>query len=125
MPGGPYMAVYYATKAYVVSLTRAVAQELREQHSPVKVFALCPGDVYKRQAQGRACLEHPHRARGDVYRDGHPHQGTDRPQKARRRHGDLGLSLIHILSSGAITPRMRSMSVLMIFTLSTGRPAAA
>lgn len=43
MPGGPYMAVYYATKAYVVSLTRAVAQELREQHSPVKVFALCPG----------------------------------------------------------------------------------
>ena len=31
MPGGPYMAVYYATKAYVVSLTRAVAQELREQ----------------------------------------------------------------------------------------------
>lgn len=45
MPGGPYMAVYYATKAYVVSLTRAVAQELREQHSPVKVFALCPGPV--------------------------------------------------------------------------------
>ena len=43
MPGGPYMAVYYATKAYVVSLTRAVAQELREQHSPVKVHALCPG----------------------------------------------------------------------------------
>ena len=30
MPAGPYMATYYATKAYVVSLTSALAQELRE-----------------------------------------------------------------------------------------------
>ena len=30
MPAGPYMAAYYATKAYVVSLTSALAQELRE-----------------------------------------------------------------------------------------------
>ena len=37
LPGGPYMAGYYATKAYVVSLTRGVAEELREQHSPVYV----------------------------------------------------------------------------------------
>ena len=43
LPGGPYMAGYYATKAYVVSLTRGVAEELREQHSPVYVCALCPG----------------------------------------------------------------------------------
>ena len=35
LPGGPYMAGYYATKAYVVSLTRGVAEELRQQHSPV------------------------------------------------------------------------------------------
>ena len=40
LPGGPYMAGYYATKAYVVSLTRGVAEELREQHSPVYVCAL-------------------------------------------------------------------------------------
>ena len=45
LPGGPYMAGYYATKAYVVSLTRGVAAELREQHSPVYVCALCPGPV--------------------------------------------------------------------------------
>ena len=45
LPGGPYMAGYYATKAYVVSLTRGVAEELREQHSPVYVCALCPGPV--------------------------------------------------------------------------------
>lgn len=44
-PGGPYMAAYYASKAYVVSLTRAVAQELKEKKSPVKVFVLCPGPV--------------------------------------------------------------------------------
>ena len=42
---GPYMAGYYASKAYVVSLTRGVAEELREQHSPVYVCALCPGPV--------------------------------------------------------------------------------
>ena len=45
LPGGPYMAGYYASKAYVVSLTRSVAEELREQHSPVYVCALCPGPV--------------------------------------------------------------------------------
>lgn len=45
MPAGPYMATYYATKAYVTSLTTAVAQELKEQGSRVYVGALCPGPV--------------------------------------------------------------------------------
>ena len=45
LPGGPYMAGYYASKAYVVSMTRGVAEELREMHSPVYVCALCPGPV--------------------------------------------------------------------------------
>ena len=45
LPGGPYMAGYYASKAYVVSLTRGAAQELREKRSPVSVCALCPGPV--------------------------------------------------------------------------------
>ena len=45
LPGGPYMAGYYASKAYVVSLTRGVAEELRERQSPVYVCALCPGPV--------------------------------------------------------------------------------
>ena len=45
MPAGPYMATYYATKAYVTSLTRAVAQELKEQESNVRVSCLCPGPV--------------------------------------------------------------------------------
>jgi len=45
LPAGPYMATYYASKAYVVSLTRAVDVELKEAGSGVKVSALCPGPV--------------------------------------------------------------------------------
>ena len=45
LPAGPYMATYYATKAYVASLTRAVAHELKQKKSLVHVSALCPGPV--------------------------------------------------------------------------------
>jgi uncharacterized protein len=38
---GPNMAVYHATKAYVLSLTEAVSVELKG--TPVTVTALCPG----------------------------------------------------------------------------------
>lgn len=38
---GPYTAVYYATKAYVLSLSEALNKELREHN--VVVSALCPG----------------------------------------------------------------------------------
>jgi short-subunit dehydrogenase len=38
---GPLMAVYYATKAYVLSFSQAVAEELR--NTGVTVTALCPG----------------------------------------------------------------------------------
>lgn len=44
-PAGPFMAAYYATKAYVVSLTKAIAKELSEEESPVYIGALCPGPV--------------------------------------------------------------------------------
>lgn len=42
MPG-PGMAIYHATKAYVVSLTEALHEELKEEG--VRVCALCPGPV--------------------------------------------------------------------------------
>ncbi len=45
LPGGPNMAVYYATKSYVVSLTNAISEELKDMHSNVKIAALCPGPV--------------------------------------------------------------------------------
>jgi uncharacterized protein len=38
---GPLMAVYYATKAYVISFSEAIANEL--QHSGVTVTCFCPG----------------------------------------------------------------------------------
>ena len=45
LPAGPYMSAYYATKAYVTSLTRGVAEELRRKHSNVYIGCLCPGPV--------------------------------------------------------------------------------
>lgn len=44
-PGGPYMATYYATKAYVTSLTQAVSREMKEAGSDIYIGALCPGPV--------------------------------------------------------------------------------
>jgi short-subunit dehydrogenase len=40
---GPFMAVYYASKAYVLSFTEALAEELKG--SGVTATALCPGVV--------------------------------------------------------------------------------
>jgi short-subunit dehydrogenase len=38
---GPLMAVYYATKAYVLSFTEALAEEVAE--TPLRITCLCPG----------------------------------------------------------------------------------
>ena len=43
MPGGPYMATYYASKAFVQSFSQAIHVELRR--AGVHVSALCPGPV--------------------------------------------------------------------------------
>ena len=48
---GPMMAVYYATKAYVISFSEALANELKD--SGVTVTCLCPG-VTDTGFQGRA-----------------------------------------------------------------------
>lgn len=42
---GPYMATYYATKNYVVSLTLGIIRELKKDKSKVKVSVFCPGPV--------------------------------------------------------------------------------
>ena len=44
MPG-PYMATYYATKNYIVSLSLAIYEELRKDNSNVKISIFCPGPV--------------------------------------------------------------------------------
>lgn len=42
---GPYMATYYATKNYVVSLTLGIIRELKKDKSKVKDSLFCPGPV--------------------------------------------------------------------------------
>ncbi len=42
---GPHLNVYYATKNYILKLTMAIYQELKEQKSNVHISALCPGPV--------------------------------------------------------------------------------
>ncbi len=44
MPG-PMMAGYYASKAYVIRLTRAIREEILARKSLVRVSVLCPGPV--------------------------------------------------------------------------------
>ena len=42
---GPRLSTYYATKNYVLKLTMAINEELRQSGSHVVVSALCPGPV--------------------------------------------------------------------------------
>ena len=44
MPG-PLMATYYATKAYIVSLSESIREELKKGKSKVQISILCPGPV--------------------------------------------------------------------------------
>lgn len=45
MEPGPLMATYYASKAYVIRLSRAINKELKKEKSNVKISILCPGPV--------------------------------------------------------------------------------
>jgi short-subunit dehydrogenase len=51
---GPLMAVYFATKAYVLSLSEALSEELKD--SGVSISALCPGPTAS-QFQERAGMQ--------------------------------------------------------------------
>lgn len=42
---GPFFSSYYASKAYIVRMTQAVAEELRKERSGVHLSMLCPGPV--------------------------------------------------------------------------------
>ena len=42
---GPWFSSYYASKNYVLQLTKALYEELRAEHSNVYVGAFCPGPV--------------------------------------------------------------------------------
>jgi short-subunit dehydrogenase len=53
---GPYMAVYYATKAFVLSFSEALSEELKG--TGVTVTALCPGPT-RTKFQERAGISNP------------------------------------------------------------------
>lgn len=42
---GAYQATYYATKAYVTSLSRAVAYESKKEKTGIKIQVVCPGPI--------------------------------------------------------------------------------
>jgi len=63
---GPYMAVYYATKAYVLSFSEALAEDLAG--TGVTVTALCPGPVLT-EFQSAAGIEDTWLFRGPLVMD--------------------------------------------------------
>lgn len=57
---GPRLSTYYATKNYVLKLTMAINEELRQSGSNVVVSALCPGPVntnFNKVAHGEFCIK--------------------------------------------------------------------
>jgi len=63
---GPLMAVYYATKAFVLSFSEAISSELRG--TGITVTALCPGPTLT-EFQGRAGIEHVRMIRSALVMD--------------------------------------------------------
>lgn len=45
MEPGPLMAAYYASKSYVIRLSRAINKEIKKRKANVKISILCPGPV--------------------------------------------------------------------------------
>lgn len=82
---GPYQAAYYASKAYVVSLTRALAQENRGQG--VRFATLATGPV-NTKFHARANGE------GALYRHILPAMSAEQIARSTRRGYHLGHSLI-------------------------------
>ena len=82
---GPYQATYYASKAYVISLTRALAHETRGQG--VRIATLASGPVntdFHERAHGQSSL----------YRLILPAMSPEQIARSTRRGYHLGLGLI-------------------------------
>lgn len=82
---GPYQAAYYASKAYLVSLTEAVAHEVRGQG--VRVAVIAPGPV---ETSFHAAMQ----AEGALYRTLVPAESADAVARAAYRGYALGRTVI-------------------------------
>ena len=85
---GPWMTIYSATKAFVVSFSEAIGRELRG--TGVTVTTLCPGPTatpFVARARMSTTLLLPHRERHGGRRGGRCRRARDRP----RRYGRAGL----------------------------------
>ena len=104
---GPTMAVYYASKAFVLSFTEAIAEETRG--SGVSVTAFCPGAFASgfqdaahagntRLIKGRSPSRHDRRRTGSACGHG-PRPGGPCPRI--REQGDRGLTALHATTGDA------------------------
>ena len=89
---GPYQAAYYASKAYVVSLSRAVAHEIRGQG--VRVSVVVPGPVETRFHERMG-------AEASVYRSMVPAASAQSVARSAYRGFRLGLGVVY---PGLLTP---------------------
>jgi len=100
---GPNMAVYHATKAYVLSLSEALHQELKPQG--IRVTALCPGPV-ETEFQGRSGVPggyHPKalaRSAGRVAREGYDGFRQGKRVVIPGSHNKVTAALLRILPRG-------------------------
>lgn len=100
---GPYMAVYYATKSFVLSFSEAIASELED--TGVTVTALCPGPTAS-GFQDKADLGHSALGQGQAaHVPGSCRVGLHRAMQRGQRVYIPGFMNWAIAQSVRITPR--------------------
>lgn len=104
---GPYMAVYYATKAFVLSFSESIREELRS--SGISVSALCPGPTDSEFAQ------HAHMDGTPLFRSGvmMTTEAVVKQALAKRRNAIVipGLRNLLLIWSSKFAPRWLSRRV--------------
>lgn len=114
---GPRMAVYYATKAYVLSLSEALSRELAG--TGVTVTTLCPGPT-RSEFHSRAGIATPEapsgRGGGDKDRGGGQRDGSGRRGRGR---GGRGNAMAH-----SRMPDSRTVAAYGIKAMMRGRRVA-
>ena len=111
---GPYMAVYYATKAFVLSWSEALAEELRD--SGVAVTAVCPGPVAS-GFQDRAAMQDSALVKGKrLPSSAETARAAFEAMRARRRVHIPGVMNALMAQSIRFTPRRVVTAVVRMMT---------